>query len=180
MPPEDFKQIIKNTINSTETQLLGNDLVLCPCIFFEYQYLQKTSRKTPKKLQQSSTVLSLHESDQSWRPELCKEVNENNIDEINDGPDKRIIELPIEQAEEQIAMLLSVAIHDTSSRFSPWKRKLNINASPKGIRSLQRVEVIYLPFRVAKFQREKGIEYLVCDRFGKRREQMNKTIGTPK
>ena len=119
----------------------------------------------------------MYESDQSWRPELCKEVNENSIDEVNEGPDKRIIEFPKERAEEQIAMLLSVAINDSSSRFSPWKSKLNINASPKNIQSLLRVEVIYLPFWLVKFQTEKGIEYLVCDRFGKKREQMNKTIG---
>jgi hypothetical protein len=177
--PEDFKQIIKNTINSHKTQQLGSDLVLAPCIFFEYQYLRKTCKEVPQKPQKTSTVLSLYESDQSWRPELCKEVNENNINEIKDGPGKRIIEFPNERAEEQIAMLLSVAIHDSSSRFSPWKSKLNVNASPKGIQSLLRVEVIYLPFWVAKFQTDKRNEYLVCDRLGKKREQMNKIIGIP-
>lgn len=172
---EDFKQIVADREKNSNIQEehLGNYLLLCPCIFFEYQYLKKVSLKGPKKPLKGSTVLSLYESDQSWRPELCKEVNENNLIDVTDG---NLVEFTKERAEEHIAMLLSVAINDTSNRFSSWRKKLNINTSPKDIQTLLRVEVIYLPFWIAKFQTAKGIDYLVCDRLGNKREAMSKTI----
>jgi hypothetical protein len=57
-----------------------------------------------------------------------------------------------------------------------WKKNLNLGVSTEDLQGMQKVNVVYLPYWIAKFKTPSSTRRLVYDRFGKKDKALTERI----
>jgi hypothetical protein len=159
-----------------EEKLAYVRLLQLPCIFFEHQYLKKKGLFGSKVPHRSSAVFSAYEWPPVFRPELNKDVTENNLVELKEG---YMVPMDEGQAEERAATHLATAKNAINPQsLQEYKKGLNLDSDPKDIQALQNVNIVYLPMWVAKLETPATTRYLAYDCRGKEHDGMAKKLNT--
>jgi len=158
-----------------EEQLEYSRLYLFPCVLFEYQYLKKKGIFGSKIPHNGSSIFSIYEQGCQgfWRPDLIKEIEESGLTELKEG---YLIDLEQEQAEHEAAGLIAEAKYCGTESSSLWKKNLNLEVPPEELQGMLKVDVVYLPYWIAKFKTPSTTRRVVYDRFGKKDKVLNERI----